>query len=81
MKEINWMGWWNAAEYTSATLTDPNIYIRGTAPEWYEIHRGRGESSKRFMQEIRDKAMELHKMDAVVLSREEYNKLIGMANE
>lgn len=81
LEEVNWMDWWNAAEYTSATISDPHVYIRGTAPEWFEIHRGRAESSKQFLEDIKRKCKEYHISDMVLIPREEYEKLIEDKNE
>jgi hypothetical protein len=81
MKKVNWMDWWNVAEYTLATISDPNVYIRGTAPEWFEIHRGRAESAKTMLEELKTKSKEFHMQDAVIISLSEYEKLMEKVNE
>lgn len=75
MKEINWSDWWNAVEYSYATLHDGNVYIRGTRPEWMQVHSGRAHSSRSFLGELKKQIEELKKDDYVLVTREEYEKL------
>lgn len=52
---------WNALEYTRATIS-PGCYFKSEKdPDWIEIHKGRADSSYRFMTQAIDLVNQLKK--------------------